>query len=147
MRSGPPRAVGELLLGALPQLEDRLLVQRMRRTWSTLVRADVAHRARPQARVTGRPSCIRANSPPPARPKRDGSGDTPRRPASRARDMAAEAYAHYTVAQLAAQGGRFKDALPPMEEALKRDPNSAFLWGQLAQWLVRTEQPAVALTA
>ena len=50
-------------------------------------------------------------------------GETPRRSAPRERDMTAEAYYHYTVAQLAAQSGRFKDALAPMEEALQRDPN------------------------
>src|SRR5205823_6633247 len=42
------------------------------------------------------------------------AGDRPRRSTSRERDMAAEAYYHYTVAQMAAQAGRFKDALPPM---------------------------------
>src|SRR2546428_5550853 len=83
----------------------------------------------------------------PASARLDGSGETPRRPALRERDTTAEAYYYYTVAQLAAQGGRFKDALPPIQEALRRDPNSAFLWGQLAQWLARTEQPAEALTA
>ena len=63
MKSGLPRAVGELLLSALPQLEDRLLVQRMRRTWSTLVGVDVARRARPQALVNGCLSVVVDNSP------------------------------------------------------------------------------------
>ena len=75
------------------------------------------------------------------------AGDTPRRHGPRERDMTAEAYYYYSVAQLAAQSGRFKDALSPMDEALRRDPNSAYLWSQLAQWLVRAEQPAEALTA
>src|SRR5690349_17904592 len=75
-------------------------------------------------------------------------GERSRRFVARERgDQAAEAYYYYSVAQLAAQSGRFKDALPPMEEALKRDPNSAYLWAQYAQWLVRTEQPAEALAA
>ena len=43
-------------------------------------------------------------------------------------DAAAEAYYHYTVAQYHAQGGRFKDAVAAMEEALKRDPRAPFLW-------------------
>src|SRR6267142_4594582 len=86
-----------------------------------------------------------ATTPDAARLQADG--ETPRRVGPRERDMAAEAYYHYTVAQLAAQSGRFKDALAPMEEALRRDPNSSYLWAQLAQWLVRAEQPAEALTA
>src|SRR5437762_6379716 len=63
MKSGPPRAIGELLLGALPQLEDRLLVQRMRRTWSAVVGADVARRAQPQALVDGCLTVVVDNSP------------------------------------------------------------------------------------
>src|SRR5688572_20423539 len=78
----------------------------------------------------------------------DGAADTtPRRATARERDVAAEAYYHYSVAQLMAQGGRFKDAVPPMEEALRRDPNSSYLWSQFAQWLVRAEQPTEALAA
>jgi tetratricopeptide (TPR) repeat protein len=74
--------------------------------------------------------------------------DTPRRIfASRERDTTAEAYYHYAVAQMLGQNGRFKDAIPPMEEALRQDPNSAFLWATLAQWLVRAEQPVEALAA
>jgi hypothetical protein len=63
MKSGPPRAVGDLLVGALPQLEDRLRVLRMRRTWSALVGADVARRAQPQALVNGCLSIVVDNSP------------------------------------------------------------------------------------
>jgi len=63
MKSGPPRAIGELLVGALPQLEDRLLVQRMRRTWGTIVGADVARRAQPQALVNGCLTIVVDNSP------------------------------------------------------------------------------------
>ena len=68
----------------------------------------------------------------------DGS-ETPRR-SSRDRDMSAEAYYQYSVAQILAQNGRFKDAIAPMQEALRRDPDSAYLWSQLAQWLVRKRQ-------
>lgn len=63
MKSGPPRAVGELLVGALPQLADRLLVQRMRRRWATLVGADVARRTRPEALVNGSLTVVVDNSP------------------------------------------------------------------------------------
>jgi predicted Zn-dependent protease len=76
------------------------------------------------------------------------SAETPRRMfASRERDVAAEAYYHYSVAQMLVQAGRFKEAVAPMEEAIRRDPNSAFLWVSLAQWLVRAEQPVEALAA
>ena len=61
--------------------------------------------------------------------------------------MSAEAYYQYSVAQMLAQGGRFKDAIAPMQEAIKRDPGLRLLWGQLAQWLVRADQPTEALTA
>jgi len=63
MKSGPPRAVGELLVSALPQLEDRLLVQRMRRAWSVLAGPDVARRAQPQALVNGCLTIVVDNSP------------------------------------------------------------------------------------
>jgi hypothetical protein len=63
MKSGPPRAIGELLVSALPQLEDRLLVQRMRRAWSAVVGADVARRAQPQALVNGCLTIVVDNSP------------------------------------------------------------------------------------
>jgi len=63
MKSGPPRAVGELLVGALPQLEDRLLVQRMRRTWGAVAGADIARRAQPQALVNGCLTIVVDNSP------------------------------------------------------------------------------------
>src|ERR1043166_1991750 len=56
----------------------------------------------------------------PARARLDVDSDTPRRATPRQRDMTAEAYYHYAVAQLAAQSG---------------------------QGLVRAEQPAEALTA
>ena len=63
MRSAPPRAVGELLVSALPQLEDRLLVHRMRRTWRSLVGTELARRAQPQALVNGCLSIVVDNSP------------------------------------------------------------------------------------
>src|SRR5260370_15327930 len=62
-------------------------------------------------------------------------------------DPQGEAYYHFSVAQMAAQGGRFHDAIPAVREAIKRDPTSSFLWTTLAQWLVRTEQYHEALAA
>jgi len=47
-KGGTPRVVGELLVSAVPQLEDRLLVQRLRRRWSMLVGVDAARRSLPQ---------------------------------------------------------------------------------------------------
>src|SRR5258705_3780603 len=63
MKGRPPRAVGELLVGALPQLEDRLLVHRMRRAWGAVVRADLARRAQPPAPVNGCLTLVVDNSP------------------------------------------------------------------------------------
>jgi hypothetical protein len=63
MKSGAPRAVGELLVSALPQLEDRLRVQRMRRAWAALVGPEVARRTQPQALVNGCLTIAVDNSP------------------------------------------------------------------------------------
>lgn len=63
MNRSAPRAVGELLLNAVPQLEDRLLVVRLQRTWNALVGAEVARRARPQALSHGCLHIVVDNSP------------------------------------------------------------------------------------
>lgn len=63
MNRRAPRAVGELLVTAVPQLEDRLLVQRLRRTWASLVGAEMARRAQPQALVNGCLQIVVDNSP------------------------------------------------------------------------------------
>jgi len=63
MKSVPPRAVGELLVSALPQLEDRLLVVRLQRAWPRLVGADAARRCRPQMLVNGCLHVLVDNSP------------------------------------------------------------------------------------
>jgi hypothetical protein len=63
MRGGTPRVVGELLVSAVPQLEDRLLVQRLRRAWIDLVGVDVARRTQPQALVNGCLHVMVDNSP------------------------------------------------------------------------------------
>jgi hypothetical protein len=63
MKGGAPRRVGELLVSALPQLEDRLLVERLRAAWPVLVGADVARRTQPQALVNGCLQVVVDNSP------------------------------------------------------------------------------------
>ena len=50
-------------MSALPQLEGRLLVQRIRRAWSTLVGSDIARRATPQSLVNGCLAVVVDNSP------------------------------------------------------------------------------------
>jgi hypothetical protein len=63
MKLGLPRAVGELLVSAVPQLEDRLQVERLRRSWGALVGPDAARRSRPQALVNGCLHVVVDNSP------------------------------------------------------------------------------------
>src|SRR5258705_10011825 len=78
-------------------------------------------------------------------PTLSGDEEIPRRAA--AADPRADAYYAYTIAQMYVQAGRFKDAVPPMRSALKRDPNSAALWTQLAQLLVRADNIDEAVSA
>lgn len=47
MRSSAPRAVGDILSTAVPQLRDRLVEQVIRRRWRSLVGPEVARRAQP----------------------------------------------------------------------------------------------------
>jgi hypothetical protein len=63
MKRGVPRAVGELLVTAVPQLEERLLVQRLHRAWASLVGPDMARRTRPQALANGCLQIVVDNSP------------------------------------------------------------------------------------
>src|SRR5262249_33823746 len=78
----------------------------------------------------------------------DGAPEAPRRVRAVAPDETATAYYRYSVAQMLAQGGRFKEAVTELQTALKDDPSSAFLWTQLAQWLVRADaSPAEAIGA
>jgi len=60
------------------------------------------------------------------------AGDEPIPRRSAAADPRADAYYAYSVAQMHVQAGRFKEAVPLMRSALKRDPNSAALWTQFA---------------
>jgi len=63
MKNGRPRVVGELLVSAVPQLEERLLVVRLGRRWTALVGADAARRCRPQRLVNGCLHVVVDNSP------------------------------------------------------------------------------------
>jgi len=78
-------------------------------------------------------------------PTVSGDDQAPRR--SAAADPQADAYYAYSVAQMHIQAGRFKDAVPLMRAALKRDPNSAALWTQYAQLLVRVDNVDEAVSA
>ena len=61
--------------------------------------------------------------------------------------MRADAYYNYAVAQMLAQNGEFKEAIAAIQDALKRDPDSAFLWATLAQWYGRIDAPTDAIAA
>jgi hypothetical protein len=63
MKTPAPRAVGELLSSALPQISDRLLALRIRRMWPSIVGRDVARRARPDAWSGGTLRIVVDNSP------------------------------------------------------------------------------------
>ena len=63
MRVGAPRAVADLLVTAVPELQDRLAEYHVRRAWPALVGADVARRAQPQALVGGCLAVVVDNSP------------------------------------------------------------------------------------
>lgn len=63
MRSGAPRAIADLLVGALPALRERLLEREIRRSWAALVGPDVARRARPRALINGCLEVLVDNSP------------------------------------------------------------------------------------
>src|SRR2546425_1548811 len=77
----------------------------------------------------------------------EADGTPPRRTVVTQPSMTAEAYYHYSVVQLYTQAGRFKDAVAALEEAIKRDSSSAFLWRELAQWLARADAPEQAVAA
>jgi hypothetical protein len=63
MRKPAPRAVGELLLSALPQISDRLTHLRIRQAWGTIVGRDVARRSRPDSFAAGTLRVVADNSP------------------------------------------------------------------------------------
>jgi hypothetical protein len=63
MKHHAPRAVGELIDTALPQLRERLLGVRVARAWAGLVGPDMARRARPRGVVAGTLEVVVDNSP------------------------------------------------------------------------------------
>lgn len=63
MKKPAPRAVGDLLLSALPQISDRLTDLRIRRAWTSIVGPDVARRARPDGFVDHTLRVVVDNSP------------------------------------------------------------------------------------
>jgi hypothetical protein len=58
-----PRAVGELLVNAVPALGDRLVEVRIRGAWHALVGADVARRSQPHGITNGCLHVVVDNSP------------------------------------------------------------------------------------
>src|SRR6267378_926053 len=90
--------------------------------------------------ATGLVSCASVNQPTIA-----GDDEIPRRVV--AADPRSDAYYAYTVAQMYVQAGRFKDAVPYMKTAIKKDPDSAALWTQLAQLLMRADNVDEAVSA
>jgi hypothetical protein len=58
-----PRPVADVLVSALPQLSDRLLEARLRRSWVALVGPDTARRSQPQSLVSGCLTVVVDNSP------------------------------------------------------------------------------------
>ena len=63
MKTPAPRAVGDLISSALPQITDRLVELRIRRTWASIVGREVARRARPDGLTGGTLRIIVDNSP------------------------------------------------------------------------------------
>ena len=63
MSKSGPRAVGDLLLGALPQISDRLSNFRIRQSWGAIVGRDMARRSRPDGVTGGTLRVVVDNSP------------------------------------------------------------------------------------
>src|SRR5687767_835684 len=63
MKTPAPRAVGELLLGALPQIADRMTHLRIQRSWAAVVGRDIARRSRPDSFIGGTLRVVVDNSP------------------------------------------------------------------------------------
>ena len=63
MRSSAPRAVGEILPAAVPQVADRLLEHAIRRRWWSLVGPEAARRTQPGTLSGGRLQVVVDNSP------------------------------------------------------------------------------------
>jgi hypothetical protein len=63
MKGQAPRAVGDLLPAAMPQLGERLLEYRVQASWTSIVGRDVARRARPSSYASGTLQVVVDNSP------------------------------------------------------------------------------------
>ena len=63
MKREGPRAVGDLLPAAMPQLGERLLEYRVQSSWTAIVGRDVARRARPSTLAGGTLQILVDNSP------------------------------------------------------------------------------------
>jgi len=63
MKRKAPRAVGDLLVAAIPELADRLAEERVRRTWAAIVGPETARRSRPRGLVNGCLTVTVDNSP------------------------------------------------------------------------------------
>lgn len=63
MKKPAPRAVGDLLLSALPQISDRLTNFRIRQSWGAIVGRDMARRSRPDGVTAGTLRVVVDNSP------------------------------------------------------------------------------------
>ena len=63
MKRQGPRAVGDLLVSAVPALRDRLAEVRLRGAWNALVGPDAARRSRPHALTNGCLHVVVDNSP------------------------------------------------------------------------------------
>lgn len=63
MKSPAPRAVGDLVLSALPQISERLSTFRLRQSWAALVGRDAARRSRPDSVTAGTLRVVVDNSP------------------------------------------------------------------------------------
>src|SRR3989454_586481 len=163
MKSRGPRAVSELIVSALPELRERLVEDGVRRTWTAVVGSETARRARPQRLTNGVLEIAVDNSP------------WLHELTLRAPDLTAKLHAQFTgvtslrfvLTALPAESGKgtpsaerpgrraldphetrdIETAVAVMEQAIKRDPDSAFLWREMAQWLARVEQPEQALVA
>ncbi|HBH02787.1 MAG TPA: hypothetical protein DDZ42_12845 [Candidatus Rokubacteria bacterium] len=63
MKRKAPRAVGDLLVAAVPELADRLAAERIRRAWAAIVGPETARRSRPRGLVNGCLTVTVDNSP------------------------------------------------------------------------------------
>jgi hypothetical protein len=63
MSTPAARAVGELVLSALPQLSDRLIHLRIQQAWGATVGRDIARRSQPESLVNGTLRVVVDNSP------------------------------------------------------------------------------------